>query len=278
MKCLECNRDFKKISRSHLAKCCGLTEREYLVKHPGAGLIDEDLRKRYGSPRERNPKWKGGISKPICQVCGVKLTEKSRITHCRRCSQKIKGNPFAGKTHSDQSRLRMSEAAKRRNPATYKAGPQTPEQRRKYRQAYWAKIPKEERAERLVAFIEAGQRHNKKNAQTRIENSVADVLTALGIVFERNVQIGRYNVDFLVGEGLVIECYGDYWHCNPRLYEPSYYHKSLHTTAQEKWEKDQARSTSLIEKGHVVLCIWEHDIYNDKEAVKERLIAALEER
>jgi len=33
MKCLECNKDFKSISNTHLLKCCGLTIKEYAIKH-----------------------------------------------------------------------------------------------------------------------------------------------------------------------------------------------------------------------------------------------------
>jgi len=34
------------------------------------------------------------------------------------------------------------------------------------------------------------------------------------------------SVDIYVpSKKLIIECFGDYWHCNPNLYKPEYYHK-----------------------------------------------------
>jgi len=43
MKCLECNKEFKSISNAHLLKCCGLTIKEYAIKHciPIETLVSE---------------------------------------------------------------------------------------------------------------------------------------------------------------------------------------------------------------------------------------------
>jgi len=47
---------------------------------------------------------------------------------------------------------------------------------------------------------------------TSIEQKIADVLNDLNIMFIHNKRIGRYFVDFLVFDNIVIECDGEYWH------------------------------------------------------------------
>lgn len=262
VRCLECGSDFKKVTNTHLKRCCGLTEAQYLAKHVGAVLMDDELKHRYGSPGDKNPKWKGGVSKPNCARCGTKISEHSRVTHCNRC-RSIVDNPFQGKQHSPESRKHMVESARSRPKETYKQGIPDPAALSRRRTEAWAKIPPQDRAGTIQAFIAAGQRNNKKNRGTRIEVAVASILGDLGYEFRQNVQVGTKNVDFLVGDNLVIECYGDYWHCNPILYAGDYFHVNLHMTAADKHEKDASRNKWLEGQGMRILVCWEKDIKTD---------------
>jgi hypothetical protein len=56
----------------------------------------------------------------------------------------------------------------------------------------------------------------------------------------------------------VIECYGDYWHCNPQKCSPTYYNYLVHLTAQEIWEKDRQKVELLKSGGYDVEIIWEN--------------------
>ena len=161
----------------------------------------------------------------------------------------------------------MVESAKLRPKDTYKFGVTGSAELSRRRQAAWDRIPLAQRDASLKAFIEAGQRHNKKNHGTRIETAVADMLINLGCLFARNVRIGIKNVDLLVNDRLVIECYGDYWHCNPQIYDPDYYQANLRMTAAEKWFKDETRNKWLTDQGMIVMVLWEHDIKFNAEAV-----------
>jgi len=81
------------------------------------------------------------------------------------------------------------------------------------------------------------------------------------IDFEIQYKIKRYKVDFYIPkENKVIEVYGDYWHCNPKKYDPDYYNSSLEKTARKTWEYDKKRLEKIQSLGYEVEVIWESDI------------------
>jgi very-short-patch-repair endonuclease len=164
----------------------------------------------------------------------------------------------------------MREAAKTRDPSTYRGRPPDSAVLSELRRREWARRTPEEKERHLAAFIAAGQVHNKKSSKTRIETIVRGILSALKVEFEQNVQLGRFNVDFLV-EDLIVECQGDFWHCNPAIWVPDQYNASLRMTAREKWEKDGRRRMALEEKGYRFCAFWESEIRNDPDAVRSAL-------
>ena len=96
------------------------------------------------------------------------------------------------------------------------------------------------------------------------------MLDGMGVVYEQNVQIGRYNVDFVVGS-TILECYGDFWHCNPVLWSGDRYNGSLHLTAAEKWQRDATRRVALERQGYVFVSFWESQIRSAPHEVERAL-------
>lgn len=164
----------------------------------------------------------------------------------------------------------MKAAAASRDPSTYRGGGADPALLSQRRAEEWARRSPEEKARHLEAFIVAGQRSNKKNHKTRIEKLVAGMLHRMGATYRQNVQIGRYNVDFVVGT-LIIECYGDFWHCNPALWPAERYNGSLHLTAGEKWARDVARQRLLEEQGYTFVAFWETQIRDAPHEVQKAI-------
>lgn len=110
-------------------------------------------------------------------------------------------------------------------------------------------------------------RNSKKRLQpkprasrTKIEAKLAGFLDDMHIKYEQNHSIDRYNVDFLIEDKYIVECYGDFWHCNPEKYPPDYYKKVLGYTAQERWDKDKVRQKNLEALGYQFLALWESEI------------------
>lgn len=73
-----------------------------------------------------------------------------------------------------------------------------------------------------------------------------------------------YQCDILIPSmNLIIECDGDYFHCNPLKYPANFVrYKSANKiiTAQEIWDRDKIRTEELNKKGFKVLRLWEYEI------------------
>lgn len=78
-----------------------------------------------------------------------------------------------------------------------------------------------------------------------------------------------YNVDFYDPiNNIVIEVFGDLWHCNPAKYKEDYINKGYNLTAKEIWEKDEIRKNRIIEKlGCKFIVIWESDWEKNKKGI-----------
>lgn len=80
-------------------------------------------------------------------------------------------------------------------------------------------------------------------------------------------------------ENIVIEIYGDYWHCNPEVYESDYYHIWSKMTAGEIWEKDKLRKRRIINTLNCTFIeIWEKDWKTKKELVLKQIEYAIENK
>jgi very-short-patch-repair endonuclease len=270
MICKECGKSVRSINFRHLLTCSGISPAEYRTRHPGEALMDVDVRASISRPMESNPRWKGRSGRS-CEGCGKTLYRRTRGSRCADCRDRTGDlNSFAGKKHKEETRARMKSSAALRDPSTYRGGGADPAILSQRRREEWARRSAEEKSRHLAAFIAAGQRHNKKNQKTRIEILVAGMLDRLGLTYEQNVQIGRYNVDFMVGK-TIVECFGDFWHCNPALWAPDRYNGSLHLTAAEKWARDAARQSALQEQGFHFVAFWETQIREEPHTVEAEL-------
>ncbi len=95
---------------------------------------------------------------------------------------------------------------------------------------------------------------------TSIEVKIQNFLKELGIEFftHKYMKIEHgYQCDILIpSKSLVIECDGDYWHGNRKLYKK----KQLTKRIIKQRELDHVRTKELLEKGYKVLRLWENEI------------------
>lgn len=69
---------------------------------------------------------------------------------------------------------------------------------------------------------------------------------------------------------LIIECFGDYWHCNPKQYDENFI-LHIKKTAKEIWKVDEERIKNLNIVKDITKIIWEHDWKNNKENILKQL-------
>ena len=111
----------------------------------------------------------------------------------------------------------------------------------------------------------------QKSSLNAIEQKMMSVLHSMNLSYESQATINNYNVDFLIDEKYIIECYGDYWHCNPSRYAADYYNRGKKKTAAEIWKRDEKRKRELESMGYKVLYFWEHEINNNIKDIKAAL-------
>ena len=78
----------------------------------------------------------------------------------------------------------------------------------------------------------------------------------------------RYFADIFIPElNVIVEFMGNYWHCNPTMYEENYWHKKKGLCAKEIWEADKTRKEMLETFGYNVFPVWESDYTKGKDQV-----------
>jgi very-short-patch-repair endonuclease len=110
-----------------------------------------------------------------------------------------------------------------------------------------------------------------KQVKNTIEQKVEQILQSLNVDYTPQASIDRYTVDFLVNEKYIVECYGDYWHCNPHQYTSSYFNKGKKKTAEEIWERDMKRKEQFEKMGYKFLCLWESDINTQPKIIRSKI-------
>lgn len=85
------------------------------LKERVSKMSKEEKKRIWGRPGEKNPNWKGGVSKPSCIDCGLPISSKR--TRCNVCSKQGTKNPFYGKKHSEEFKKRLSDKRKGQLPA-----------------------------------------------------------------------------------------------------------------------------------------------------------------
>ena len=98
-------------------------------------------------------------------------------------------------------------------------------------------------------------------AKTSPRSKKEKLLEGLLIGYQINKKVGVYKPDYLNEETKhIIEVYGDYWHCNPILFDADFYHSQLNMTAAEKWKLDTQRKQYLESLGYTVTVVWESNL------------------
>lgn len=106
------------------------------------------------------------------------------------------------------------------------------------------------------------------------EIKVRELLIKEEIRFEEQKPMyGKFIVDFYLTDlDIVLEVFGDYWHCNPLVYGFEENKKTPNSHQLKQIKKDKARKGYLTKCGHKFATAWEKDIYLNLEKTIESII------
>ncbi len=138
----------------------------------------------------------------------------------------------------------------------------------------WENISEEEKQEWLQKSIKSEIAYRNKFQKlgqhtSKTELLIEKTLCHLNIKHEKQFLIKNSKTnrpffgDFYLNDyNIILEIYGDYWHCNPLLYDSDFYNKTLHMYASEKWLKDENRQKLIEKQDFRYIIIWEDEIKN----------------
>lgn len=78
---------------------------------------------------------------------------------------------------------------------------------------------------------------------------------------------------------LIVEYYGDFFHCNPLRYtDPSQYIGVIKQTVGQRWSRDRQRIAAFNKYGYRVVVVWESDFKRTPNDELKKIGAAIEEQ
>jgi G:T-mismatch repair DNA endonuclease (very short patch repair protein) len=112
----------------------------------------------------------------------------------------------------------------------------------------------------------------KGKRNTLPEKIVAHVLKEIGVDFKTGFKIKTglpsdanwhyYWPDFLIDKNIVLEVYGDYWHCNPNIFPDGPIGRQIKIA-----ERDQIKEAFYKSSGYKLIVLWESEIENSSDLI-----------
>jgi G:T-mismatch repair DNA endonuclease (very short patch repair protein) len=106
------------------------------------------------------------------------------------------------------------------------------------------------------------------NGKSNLETKISEVLNNLSISYTTQFPLKGKLFDFrLVNTNILIEVNGDYWHCNPEIYniDESIKFPGGYKKVSDIWDKDRDKRIKAEEIGYFVIYIWESEIKKTKD-------------
>lgn len=260
---------------SHVTRRHKMTTEKYRIQYPGEKLqiIKDEQRKKLsiaGKQRltdsdalQKFKEWRSYPSEIKHWLKKGFTNEESieKVTQFQK-RQAIKGDndatreKYSLRSKGTKNPMSLESISKRNNVSKEEARLLTPcFGRVKEKHPMFGKHHTSEALEKIAKNTPKTQKNRAK-----AEDEIANQIRHLGWAVRQNVGIGRYNVDLLIDDiKLVIEYFGDLWHCNPSKFKENDYNKRIKLYARERWHRDETKIVNLANLGYNILVIWEAD-------------------
>lgn len=223
-----------------------------------------------------------------CPKCGkeIKITSKDKIIACRNyfnslnrnckpCSLELQvgvGNPFYGKKHSKKTKTKISKSRKGKAIGD-KNSMSNPKWKKKAKNNLikrWESGELEKTRVKMRNTMINTRKQGKLNQgiSSKKEYEIIEYLKTLKYNPTHLHRVDTKICDIFIPElNLIIEYYGDYWHCNPIKYGKDYYHQVKKKTAKEIWEYDEKKVDLIKKYGYNLEVVWETELKNDNKKI-----------
>lgn len=226
-----------------------------------------------------------------CPKCGreIKTTSKDKIVACRnyfnsvngncKCPKCVsdslsgEGNPFYGKKHKQESIDKISKSRVGKGVGE-KNSMNNPKWRKKASENLNKKWRdgKMEHARKIMSDkIKETRRLGKikSTITSKAEKNIIEELMTIGYNPIHSFRVDTKICDIFIPKlNLIIEYFGDYWHCNPNKYDSNYFNEKKGKFAWELWEYDRKKLEIIKSYGYNLEVIWETDYKSDKSIIK----------
>lgn len=260
---------------THISHVHGIKSKEYKERYPDRPLYNrkylEDLSKRVSG--SNNPAYQhGGRLSPWSKKSSFYSEESKKAAASNRVNN-TELQYYLNKGLSEED----AEKALRERQVTFslekciaKYGEEEGRARWESRQEKWQNSLKEksdeERARINRAKLSAG-------SVSKAEKNLVKIFAENGIDVETQFSLfedGKKSFVFDIRHGnKLIEYNGDYWHCNPKKFDESFYNDVSKMTASEIWERDRQKAKLAEDRGFEVLVVWETDMNKDPRGTVE---------
>lgn len=199
-------------------------------------------------------------------------------------------DPFLLNYYDEYERNRINSIRKARlDPelqARIKQIANLPERKQKISEAaksMWARF-RDNDTQKLRNMVHSSNRKNfncNGYDMNSIEFILASLLNSLGVEFEyESVYVFEnktYIPDFYIRDyNLIIECFGDYWHANPKFYTSK--DVVFRNPVSNIYERDDLKRLNFENRGYQYIVFWEYDLRNNLEEIKQQLCNILKKK
>jgi G:T-mismatch repair DNA endonuclease (very short patch repair protein) len=224
--CPFCERPFKSITPGHLRKCVGITLKEFKDKYPNFELYSTEVKSKIKQGAEKGAK----------------------SLHERRSTDPEFNEKYLSRLYGDLNPMRTHANA--RKAASDRLN------------LLW--FTKRDMMLKASRPKESEDLHGNV-FQSGLEKIVGTYLERLDIFYITQKWFVQNNIfrraDFVIqSQNVIVEVFGDYWHCNPKTWGADDIHPTFKVQARDVWDYDLVSLSLYRDKGYQTVVLWESEI------------------
>jgi G:T-mismatch repair DNA endonuclease (very short patch repair protein) len=208
-------------------------------------------------------------------ACRNHFNKIEKNMKCKKCSLESQigtGNPFYGKNHTKKTKKEISKSRKGKGMGQNNSM-SNPIHRRKVGEILrkkWSNGSMEHVRKIMSDKLKETRRLGKikSGITSKKEKEISSLLKKKGLKVITSYRIDSKVCDiFLPDLNLIIEYFGDYWHCNPLKYDANYFNQKKNMTAKEIWNYDKSKIDLIKNNGYNLEVIWESELKHDNNKI-----------